>query len=203
MQIQHTHVIAAIYHILGVVLFWLISLSCSQRSSLGVLIAAYCTAIGRKDQMEHSFKDPELWPTDSSWHMGGRGTLLKISQYTSHITQERGLPNEPWNQQKKVNKQGAQNYSIVWDLGLCVLLMSPWVYLFDPVSQRNKIATDREKQRLSYRHIVTVMFTVLVVKMMDSPQNLEQLFFRWFFLYSAALVVCADLFDYFTHYCWI
>lgn len=96
----HAHFIADIYHILVVMLFLLISLSCSHCNSGGCPAAARLQCSGRRDQIELSCKDPELWPTDTSWHMGGKGTLLKISHYTSHITQERGLLNEPWNQQK-------------------------------------------------------------------------------------------------------
>ena len=140
----HTSLIAAIYYNLAVVLFSLISLSCSWGGSV----------IGIRDRTGLGGEDPESWPTDTSWHRVGTGTLRRISHYTGHITQERALLNQPWNQAKKkrrkkkekVNKLGAQYYSIVWDPGLCVSLVSQWVYQSDPTSSRSRMETDRERQ---------------------------------------------------------
>ena len=140
----HTSLIAAIYYNLAVVLFSLISLSCSWGGSV----------IGIRDRTGLGCEDPESWPTDTSWHRVGTGTLRRISHYTGHITQERALLNQPWNQAKKkrrkkkekVNKLGAQYYSIVWDPGLCVSLVSQWVYQSDPTSSRSRMETDRERQ---------------------------------------------------------
>lgn len=76
---------------------------CSVQQS-GLLLAADCSD-EESGQNGTELQNPEVSPTDNSWHMGGTERPLKISHCTIHITQERGLHSELWNQQKKKKKK--------------------------------------------------------------------------------------------------
>ena len=142
----HTSLIAAIYYNLAVVLFSLISLSCSWGGSV----------IGIRDRTGLGGSAARTLRADLQTPAGtGLGQEHCEESATTLVTLHRRGPcstsreirqKKRRKKKEKVNKLGAQYYSIVWDPGLCVSLVSQWVYQSDPTSSRSRMETDRERQ---------------------------------------------------------